>query len=87
MTDPYEILLYSLMGEKSTGMREKENTLTFVVKKTATKKQVSEAVEKLYNVDVVVVRTMNMMDGRKKAHVRLSEKHSADEIASHFGVI
>ncbi|MFH1788632.1 MAG: 50S ribosomal protein L23 [Candidatus Altiarchaeota archaeon] len=87
MNDPYEILRYPMMGEKSTGMREKENTLTFIVNQKATKKQVKEAVEKLYNVEVTSVRTINLMDGNKKAHVRLSEKHSADEVASHFGVI
>lgn len=87
MKDPYVVVLYPLMGEKSTGIREKENKLTFVVAKNSTKKEIKEAVEKLYSVEVVSVTTMNTTDGRKKALVRLSEKNSADEVASHFGVI
>jgi large subunit ribosomal protein L23 len=87
MKDYYSILLYPLMGEKSTGMREKENKLTFVVEKTATKKEIKEAVQALYNVEVVSVNTIHTMDGKKKAYVKLSKKHSADEVASHFGVI
>lgn len=32
-TSPYKILLYPLMGEKATMLREAENKLTFVVEK------------------------------------------------------
>jgi large subunit ribosomal protein L23 len=85
--EPYEVLLYPLMGEKATMLREKENTLTFVVDKAATKKDIREAAEKMLNVKVVQVRVMIAMDGNKKAHVKLDKKHSADEIASHMGVL
>jgi large subunit ribosomal protein L23 len=87
MSDPYSVVLYPLMGEKSTGLRERENKLTFVVNKNSTKKEIKEAVEKLYSVEVESVKTMNTTDGRKRALVKLSEKNSADEVASHFGVI
>ncbi|HHQ44656.1 MAG TPA: 50S ribosomal protein L23 [Candidatus Altiarchaeales archaeon] len=85
--NPYEILLYPLMGEKATLIREKENTLTFIVAKKATKKQVKDAVEKIYGVKVDRINTMMTIDGLKKAHVKLNEKHNAEEIASHLGVI
>jgi len=87
MTDPYSILLYPLMGEKSTGIREKENKLTFVVNKNSTKNDIKKAIEELYKVEVESVNVMNALDGNKKAYIKLSEKHSADEVASHFGVI
>ena len=55
--------------------------------KEANKKEIKEATEKLLNVSVVAVRVMHTGNGRKKAHVRLDKKHSADEIASHMGVL
>ncbi len=85
--DPQETLLYPLMGEKATMMREKENVLTFIVSKKADKKAVKAAAEKLLNVKVIDVRVMHTTDGLKKAHVRLDKKHSADEIASQMGVL
>jgi large subunit ribosomal protein L23 len=85
--DPYEVLLYPLMGEKATLLREKENTLTFVVAKDATKKDIQAAAKKMLNADVVSVRVIHTTDGKKKAHLRLDKKHSADEIASQLGVL
>jgi large subunit ribosomal protein L23 len=75
------------MGEKATMLREKENVLTFVVNKNATKKEIREAAEKLLNVTVVGVTVMHTTDGKKKAHIRLDKKHSADEVASNMGVL
>jgi large subunit ribosomal protein L23 len=85
--EPHDVLMYPLMGEKATMLREKENTLTFIVDKDAGKKEIKEAAEKLLNVSVIGVRVIHTMDGKKKAHIRLDKKHSADEIASHMGVI
>ncbi|MEM2918911.1 MAG: 50S ribosomal protein L23 [Candidatus Altiarchaeota archaeon] len=84
---PDEILLYPLMGEKATTLRERENKLTFVINKKATRKEVKEAVEKLYNVKVLKVNIIISPNGEKKAHVKLSKEFSAEEIASKFGVI
>lgn len=85
--DHHKILLYPLMGEKATLLREKENKLTFIVSRDSTRKEVKEAVEALYNVKVVQINTMVTSNGEKKAHVRLDPKHSAEEVASHFGVL
>lgn len=85
--DPHEIVKYPLMGEKATLLREKENVLTFVVAKDATKRQIRDAVAELFSVDVINVRVMHTLEGTKKAHVKLGGKHSADEIASQMGVI
>ena len=68
-------------------MREKENVLTFVVSKKANKKMIREAIIELFKVEVDNIRVMHTTNGRKKAHIRLNAKHSADEIASHMGVI
>lgn len=85
--NPHEVILYPIMGEKATGMREKENKLSFIVNKKSTKKDVKEAIETLYKVKVASIQSMNTADGKKKVHVKLDKKYSAEEIASHFGVI
>jgi len=85
--EPYEVILYPLMGEKATMLRERENTLTFIVEKGATKKEIKDAVSKMLNVTVSSVRVIHTMGGQKKALLRLDKKHSADEIASQLGVL
>jgi large subunit ribosomal protein L23 len=86
-TDPYKILLYPMMGEKATMLREKDNKLTFIVNKKSGKREIKEAVEKLYNVKVSAVNTIHTSQGDKKAHVKLQPEFSADDVASHFGVL
>jgi len=85
--DPYKIILYPLMGEKATMLREKENKLSFIVAKDAEKKDIKEAIESLYNVKVVKLDSMITSTGERKVHVRLDKKYSAEEVASHFGVL
>jgi large subunit ribosomal protein L23 len=87
MMDPYKIVLYPLMGEKATILREKENKLSFIVADGATKNDVKEAVEALYTVKVTGINIIVTTKGKKKAHVRLDPKFSAEEIASQFGVL
>ena len=85
--DPHKIVLYPLMGEKATMLREKENKLSFMVAKDAVKKDIKEAVETLYNVKIISLDSMITSTGQKKVHVRLDAKYSAEEVASHFGVL
>ena len=85
--DSHKIILYPLMGEKATMLREKENKLSFIVAKEAGKKEIREAVETLYNVKIVSLDSMITSTGEKKVHVRLDPKYSAEEVASHFGVL
>jgi len=85
--DAHKIILYPLMGEKATMLREKENKLSFMVAKDAVKKDIKEAVETLYNVKIISLDSMITSTGQKKVHVRLDAKYSAEEVASHFGVL
>ncbi|MFH1403918.1 MAG: 50S ribosomal protein L23 [Candidatus Altiarchaeota archaeon] len=85
--NPHEIILYPLMGEKATTLREKANTLTFIVNKKSGKKEVKNAVEEMLNVKVVSVNVMHTTDGKKKAHVKIDSSQSAEEIASQLGVL
>ena len=56
--NPYSVLLKPLLSEKSNDVRENEGKYSFVVRLDATKKDVKAAMEKLYEVDVVQVRTV-----------------------------
>jgi len=59
------ILIKPIITEKATDLSELNNCFTFVVKKTANKIEVKEAVESAYGVSVENVRTMNYPVKRK----------------------
>ncbi len=60
------IIKKPVITEKMTAISEKLNKFAFIVDKRANKYQIKDAVEKLYNVDVVAVNTMNY-SGKKKS--------------------
>jgi large subunit ribosomal protein L23 len=55
----YEVLLRPIVTEKSMEQRE-QNKYVFEVAARANKRQIQEAVEKIFNVSVVDVRTMTV---------------------------
>ncbi len=59
----YQIIEYPVITEKTVNLISADNKITFVVNKTATKKEVKAAVEKLYNVKV---ESVNLLFDRKK---------------------
>ena len=58
-TNPYYIVKKSLITEESTIQRDAKNHYTFRVDPRANKRQIRDAVEKIFNVKVVAVNTMN----------------------------
>ncbi|MDR0488288.1 MAG: 50S ribosomal protein L23 [Propionibacteriaceae bacterium] len=58
ITDPRDILLAPVVSEKSY-TRIDENKYTFLVAPTANKTQIKIAIEKVFNVTVVSVNTIN----------------------------
>ena len=60
------IIKKPVITEKMTAISEKLNKFAFIVDKRANKIQIKEAVEKLYDVKVVAVNTMNY-DGKRKS--------------------
>lgn len=79
-------ILYALMGEKVTNLREKNNVLSFVVDPKATKAQIKEEIERDYRLKVKKINTL-IVNGKKKAHVKLEPEFSAVDIASKFGTL
>ena len=86
-----EILIRPLMTEKSMRQKEEQNTVAFRVRPDANKVEIRIAVESVFNVKVMSVRTasfegklkrMGRHEGRrpsfKKAIVKLAPGHKID---------
>ena len=82
---PEDIIIRLVLTEKSFRLMERENKLTFIVRREATKKDIKRAVESLYKVKVDKVNTLITIRGEKKAYVKLSPEHSAIDLASKLG--
>lgn len=55
----HRIIRRPLFTEKSTGMVERDNQYVFEVEPSATKREIADAVQKLFDVEVRNVRTQN----------------------------
>jgi len=64
--DPRDILLAPVVSEKSYGLLE-ERQYTFVVHPDANKTQIKIAVEKVFDVKVLSVNTLNRPGKRKRS--------------------
>ena len=64
-TDPHDLLIAPVISEKSYGLLD-ENKYTFLVPPTANKSEIKIAVEKLFNVKVISVNTLNRQGKRKR---------------------
>jgi large subunit ribosomal protein L23 len=63
--DPHDVLIAPVISEKSYGLLD-ENKYTFLVPPTANKSEIKIAVEKLFNVKVTNVNTVNRQGKRKR---------------------
>jgi large subunit ribosomal protein L23 len=87
LEDPWKVLLYPQLAEKSMNMVELENKLVFIVNPKASKEDIRRSVEKNFNVRVIGVSTMITTRGQKKASVKLHPDDSAADIASRLGML
>ncbi|MBM3303949.1 MAG: 50S ribosomal protein L23 [Candidatus Aenigmarchaeota archaeon] len=85
--DPWVVLTYPHLTEKSMNLVERNNVLVFIVNMKATKAQVKEAVEKGFGARVVSVKVEITRKNQKKAYVRLAEGVLASDIATRLGMI
>lgn len=65
--EPYQVILRPLVTEKGTHLSERYNSYTFEVNPAANKEQIKHAVENLWNVRVVKVRTQTRR-GKPRRH-------------------
>ena len=57
--DPYYVVKGPLLSEESTIQRDAKNHYTFRVDPRANKREIRDAIEKIFNVKVTSVNTMN----------------------------
>lgn len=73
--------------EKVTGMIDSNNTLEFLVNIRSTKPEIKKALEEIYDVEILSVRTMITSRGKKKAIVTLAKDGGANELATRLGLL
>ena len=79
--------LHPLISEKAINVIEKENKITFIVKKGTTKSKIKKAFETLYDAKAEKVNIIKDMKGRKKAIVKVGKDYKAENIATKLGII
>lgn len=97
MKSAYQIIRRPVITEKGLGVKETEQTLVFEVAADATKTEIKEAVQKVFNVKVEDVRTANFQGKErrrgkfsgyrpdwKKAYVRLKTGEKMPEYAENI---
>ena len=65
MRDPRDVLIKPVVSEKSYGLQD-AGVYTFIVAPNATKPEIRDAVEKIFNVKVQKVNTLNRPGKRKR---------------------
>ncbi|CBK25430.2 uncharacterized protein [Blastocystis hominis] len=84
--DAYAIIKKPAVSESSMKKIESENILTFFVDIRANKRQIRQAINKLYNVKCSKVNTVISPLGFKKAFVRMSGENEAMDVANKIGI-
>lgn len=97
MSTQFDVIVRPIITEKGLTLKEDDRTLCFEVSDNANKKQIQEAIERIFKVKVQQVRTMNIPGkmrrrGRfsgyrpdwKKAYVTLREGEKMIEYGENF---
>jgi len=77
MREAFDIIIQPVVTEKTTRQTEGENVYAFVVNKDANKIEIARAVEKLWDVKVLDVRTMRYAGKAKRAMMGRMNKNWA----------
>ena len=83
--DPYSIILHPFVTEKTMNFMDKNNAIEFVVRRTANKKVIKDAVEQLFEVKVANVNTRITKKG-KHAIVTFTPEFKAEDIGMRIGI-
>ncbi|PVF95026.1 hypothetical protein CPB86DRAFT_800054 [Serendipita vermifera] len=85
--DQFRTIVSPLNTESAMKKIEEHNTLVFIVDIKANKRQIREAVKRLYDVQAAKINTLIRPDGKKKAYVRLTSDYDALDVANKIGFI
>ena len=86
LEDAQKILKRPYVTERTFDQIERENKICFLVDDRVSKTQIANAVQALYEVEVMAVNTSRTVDG-KKAFVRFLESGKAAELATKLGLV
>ena len=78
MKDHRDVIIRPVVSEKSYGLLE-DNVYTFVVAPQASKPEIRDAVEKIFDVTVVKVNTLNRKGKRKRNRKNFTFGTRADQ--------
>ena len=81
-----EVIKYPLISEDAVSLIESENKIVFIVDLKARKRDVIQAIESLYEVEVEGVNTVITHAGTKKAYVKLMPDSKAADLAVKLGI-
>lgn len=84
--DSYSIIIKPHVTEKTMNLIDLNNEITFVVRRSANKRQIKNAFEELYGEEVERVNTHITTKGEKVAYIKLVEEEMAEELAVRLGV-
>lgn len=97
MSAGYDVIIRPIITEKGLTLKESRRTLCFEVRNSASKRQIQEAIERIFKVKVDEVRTLKVLGkmrrrGRysgyrpdwKKAYVTLREGEKMIEYGENF---
>jgi large subunit ribosomal protein L23 len=82
---PYDVLFHPYVTEKTMFQMEDYNKLEFVVRREATKEEIKEAFEELFEVTVESVNTKITRQG-KRAVIKLTSDYSAEDVGMRIGI-
>ncbi|KAF9365466.1 60S ribosomal protein L25 [Mortierella sp. NVP85] len=85
--DQYKVLKAPLNTESAMKKIEENNTLVFLVDVKANKRQIKDALKKMYDVTALKVNTLIRPDGNKKAYIKLTADVDALDVANKIGFI
>jgi large subunit ribosomal protein L23 len=81
-----KVIIKPYVTEKTFAMVENESKVCFIVEKSASKPEIVQAVEKLYNEKAVNVNTARTIYG-KKAFVKFESTEKARDLATKIGML
>ncbi|MFQ5892745.1 MAG: 50S ribosomal protein L23 [Nitrospinota bacterium] len=74
MDNLYRIVRHPILTEKTTHQKEALNKVTFKVDPGATKREIKEAVQSIFNVTVLDVHTSNMLGKNRRWRMRRGKR-------------
>jgi large subunit ribosomal protein L23 len=86
LEDAQKIIFRPYITERTFDQIARENKICFIVDDKASKTQIANSIEALYEVKVRTVNTMRSIKG-KKAFVRLVPDDSATDLATKLGLV